>query len=87
MVNLLKCKNKEISIFDEYSQLNIYDWLPNIPLPHHQQKCNIVEIKFTLRFTNCKIGQLAQLVQSASFTPRGSGVRTPHCPQKNSLRN
>ena len=27
-------------------------------------------------------GRLAQLVQSTSFTPRGSGVRTPHRPQK-----
>ena len=27
-------------------------------------------------------GQLAQLVQSTSFTPRGSGVRIPHCPQQ-----
>ena len=27
------------------------------------------------------LGQLAQLVQSTSFTPRGSGVRIPHCPQ------
>ncbi len=26
------------------------------------------------------LGQLAQLVQSTSFTPRGSGVRIPHCP-------
>ena len=26
-------------------------------------------------------GKLAQLVQSTSFTPRGSGVRTPHFPQ------
>ena len=25
-------------------------------------------------------GRLAQLVQSTSFTPRGSGVRTPHRP-------
>ena len=30
-------------------------------------------------------GRLAQLVQSTSFTPRGSGVRTPHRPQV--LRN
>jgi hypothetical protein len=29
-------------------------------------------------------GRLAQLVQSTSFTPRGSGVRTPHRPQKTS---
>ena len=28
-----------------------------------------------------EIGRLAQLVQSTSFTPRGSGVRTPHRPQ------
>lgn len=28
------------------------------------------------------LGQLAQLVQSISFTPRGSGVRIPHCPPK-----
>ena len=27
------------------------------------------------------IGQLAQLVQSIWFTPRGSGVRIPHRPQ------
>ena len=27
-----------------------------------------------------KRGRLAQLVQSTSFTPRGSGVRTPHRP-------
>ena len=26
------------------------------------------------------IGRLAQLVQSTSFTPRGSGVRIPHRP-------
>ncbi len=30
------------------------------------------------------LGRLAQLVQSTSFTPRGSGVRTPHRPQKTS---
>ena len=29
-----------------------------------------------------RLGRLAQLVQSTSFTPRGSGVRTPHRPQK-----
>jgi hypothetical protein len=32
-----------------------------------------------------QLGRLAQLVQSTSFTPRGSGVRTPHRPQKNPL--
>ncbi len=30
-------------------------------------------------------GRLAQLVQSTSFTPRGSGVRTPHRPPLLSL--
>nr|AOE11430.1 hypothetical protein [uncultured bacterium] len=30
-------------------------------------------------------GRLAQLVQSTSFTPRGSGVRTPHLPLKRNL--
>ncbi len=34
--------------------------------------------------TICIIGRLAQLVQSTSFTPRGSGVRTPHRPQETS---
>ena len=29
-----------------YSQLNVYDWLANIPLPLNQQTFNIVEIKF-----------------------------------------
>jgi putative endonuclease len=32
-------------------------------------------------------GRLAQLVQSTSFTPRGSGVRTPHRPQSISFRD
>jgi cell fate regulator YaaT (PSP1 superfamily) len=41
-----ECKNNEPSIIDGYSQLNVYDWLANIPLPLHQQKFNIVEIKF-----------------------------------------
>ena len=27
-----------------------------------------------------RLGRLAQLVQSISFTPRGSGVRIPHRP-------
>ena len=39
-------KNNEPSIIGGYSQLNVYDWLANIPLPHQQQKFNIVEIKF-----------------------------------------
>ena len=38
--------NNEPSIIGGYSQLNVYDWLANIPLPHQQQKFNIVEIKF-----------------------------------------
>jgi cell fate regulator YaaT (PSP1 superfamily) len=38
--------NNEPSIIDGYSQLNVYDWLANIPLPQSQQKFNIVEIKF-----------------------------------------
>ena len=33
-----------------------------------------------------KKGRLAQLVQSTSFTPRGSGVRTPHRPQKKTFK-
>ncbi len=35
--------------------------------------------KFCVIFATA-LGQLAQLVQSTSFTPRGSGVRIPHCP-------
>ena len=35
----------------------------------------------TFAFPNNK-GRLAQLVQSTSFTPRGSGVRIPQRPQK-----
>ena len=43
---------------------------------------------FTEKDLKIKIGQLAQLVQSISFTPRGSGVRIPHCPPKlNPTRN
>lgn len=38
--------NNEQSINAGYSQLNVYDWLANLPLPHQQQKFNIVEIKF-----------------------------------------
>jgi cell fate regulator YaaT (PSP1 superfamily) len=38
--------NIEPSIIDGYSQLNVYDWLSNIPLPYLQQKFNIVEVKF-----------------------------------------
>ncbi|WP_395050010.1 stage 0 sporulation family protein [Flavobacterium sp.] len=41
-----KFNNNEPSIIGGYSQLNVYDWLANIPLPHQQQKFNIVEIKF-----------------------------------------
>ncbi|MFT4521275.1 MAG: cell fate regulator YaaT (PSP1 superfamily) [Bacteroidia bacterium] len=39
-------ENNESSIIDGYSQLNVYDWLANIPLPPNQQKFNIVEVKF-----------------------------------------
>jgi cell fate regulator YaaT (PSP1 superfamily) len=39
-------KNNESSTIDGYSQLNVYDWLANTPLPHNQQKFNIVEVKF-----------------------------------------
>ena len=60
---------------------------------------NIVELKINFNFISAfclqiqylsvylhtfKKGRLAQLVQSTSFTPRGSGVRTPHRPQKTS---
>ncbi len=44
----------------------------------------MVEIKIGYIFAPA-IGRLAQLVQSTSFTPRGSGVRIPHRPQKSSL--
>ncbi len=39
-------ENNESSTIDGYSQLNVYDWLANIPLPPNQQIFNIVEIKF-----------------------------------------
>jgi cell fate regulator YaaT (PSP1 superfamily) len=39
-------ENNESSIIDGYSQLNVYDWLANIPLPHNQETFNIVEVKF-----------------------------------------
>ena len=35
-----------------------------------------------LNYICIRLGQLAQLVQSTSFTPRGSGVRIPQRPQK-----
>ncbi len=41
----------------------------------------VVNIKYWFIFA-LALGRLAQLVQSTSFTPRGSGVRTPHRPQK-----
>jgi cell fate regulator YaaT (PSP1 superfamily) len=41
-----ECKNNEPYFTDRYSQLNVYDWLANIPLPPNQQTFNIVEIKF-----------------------------------------
>tara|TARA_R110000823_G_scaffold223818_2_gene351878 strand:+ start:15468 stop:16553 length:1086 start_codon:yes stop_codon:yes gene_type:complete len=39
-------ENNESSIIDGYSQLNVYDWLANIPLPPDQETFNIVEVKF-----------------------------------------
>ncbi|MBC7721704.1 MAG: hypothetical protein H7068_06730 [Pedobacter sp.] len=41
-----ECKNNIPSTISEYSQLNVFDWLANIPLPPNQQTFNIVEIKF-----------------------------------------
>jgi cell fate regulator YaaT (PSP1 superfamily) len=41
-----ECENNESSIIDGYSQLNVYDWLANIPLPPNQETFNIVEVKF-----------------------------------------
>ena len=39
-------KNNAPYLTEGYSQLNVYDWLANIPLPSNQQTFNIVEIKF-----------------------------------------
>lgn len=39
-------KNDIPSLMNGYGQLNVYDWLANIPLPSNQPKYNIVEIKF-----------------------------------------
>ncbi|RTY91458.1 hypothetical protein EKM01_06660 [Flavobacterium sp. RSP46] len=41
-----KHKNDVPSLISGYSQLNIYDWLADIPLPPNQQTFNIVEVKF-----------------------------------------
>ena len=41
-----RCKNNVPSLVSGYSQLNVFDWLANIPLPSSQQTFNIVEIKF-----------------------------------------
>ena len=41
-----KCKNNVPSLISEYSQLNVFDWLANIPLPTNQQTFKIIEIKF-----------------------------------------
>jgi cell fate regulator YaaT (PSP1 superfamily) len=41
-----ECENDESSIIGGYSQLNVYDWLANIPLPPNQETFNIVEVKF-----------------------------------------
>jgi len=42
----LECKNNVPSLISGHSQLNVYDWLAEIPLPPNQQPFNIVEIKF-----------------------------------------
>ena len=39
-------KNNVPCLIGGYSQLNVYDWLADIPLPPNQQTFNIVEIKF-----------------------------------------
>lgn len=39
-------KNNVPCLTGEYSQLNVYDWLADMPLPPNQQTFNIVEIKF-----------------------------------------
>ena len=41
---------------------------------------------FQLHLPSLNEGRLAQLVQSTSFTPRGSGVRIPHRPQQKKLQ-
>lgn len=42
----LEYKNNVPSLISGYNQLNVYDWLAEIPLPPNQQPFNIVEIKF-----------------------------------------
>ena len=39
-------KNNIPCFIEGYSQLNVYDWLANIPLPPNQQTFNIIEVKF-----------------------------------------
>ena len=39
-------KNNVPCLTGEYSQLNVYDWLTNIPMPSNYQPFNIIEIKF-----------------------------------------
>ena len=39
-------KNNVPYFTEGYSQLNVYNWLANIPLPPNQQTFNIIEIKF-----------------------------------------
>jgi cell fate regulator YaaT (PSP1 superfamily) len=41
-----KCENNEYSRTGGYRQLNVYDWLADIPLPPNQEAFNIVEVKF-----------------------------------------
>ena len=42
----------------------------------------VVKDENNLVYLHPRLGRLAQLVQSTSFTPRGSGVRAPHRPLK-----
>ena len=39
-------KNNVPCFTEGYSQLNVYDWLADIPLPPNQQTFNIIEVKF-----------------------------------------
>ena len=48
---------------------------------HKKTLKNFAVLKNRCNFASA-IGRLAQLVQSIWFTPRGSGVRIPHRPQR-----
>ncbi|MDP1809794.1 MAG: PSP1 domain-containing protein [Sediminibacterium sp.] len=39
-------KNNVPCFTERYNQLNVYDWLGNIPMPSNYQPFNIIEIKF-----------------------------------------